>query len=140
MWNLIKMGGVPGMLFILLMGLTGVVTAFFFALRPSKRHLGFIKGMALATLFGTLAMTCADVGATCASASRGFGGEALGKDPKPQNEEEAFRYGIRIVVEGLGESTSPGVMGFALVGLTGMLLGVGRRRLDARSDVVAEWQ
>jgi hypothetical protein len=138
MWNLIKMGGVPGMLFIVLVGLAGLGTAFYFALRPSRRNLGFIRGMAIATLFGTLALTCADVGATFNSAVQSFEEPLEGAPPgaKPPTKAEALPRALQIVFEGCSESTSPGVLGFGMLALTGMLVGVGRRRLDARPDVL----
>lgn len=137
MWTLIKMGGFVPMFFILVSGLTGLGVAFYFALRPNRHNLGFIYGMAFATLFGTLAATCADVGATLYSASRAFSGEEVDRLPADQAKSDAedMPRAIHIVIEGLGESTSPGVLGFPILALTAMFVGVGRRRLDARTDV-----
>ena len=63
MWAFLRSGGLP-MLFILVFGLIGLGAAFYFALRAERRTLGFVKSMAAATLFATLATSCADVGAT----------------------------------------------------------------------------
>lgn len=137
MWNLIKLGGVPPMLFILAVGLTSLGTAFYFALRPNRHTLGFIYGVAFATLFGTIAATCADVGATFNTAARVLSGEDVeAGGHKPPSEAEAMPRAVHIVIEGLGESTSPGVLGFPILALTAMLVGVGRRRLDSRPDVL----
>jgi len=121
MLTLIRNGGVPSMLFILVTGLIGVGTAFYFALRARRATLGFIKSLAMATLFATLAASCADVGATLNAASR-----VLEKDPHDLGT--ATHY----IVEGFAESTSPGILGFAFLALTWMLVAVGRRRLDER--------
>lgn len=137
MLNFIRMGGVVSMLFILVVGLTGVGAAFYFALRPSKRSIGFVRGMAAATLFGTLAATAADVGATLYSTARAFEEKAApGAEPTAQMEAEALPHAMHLLAEGLAESTSPSVLGFPMLALTAMLLGVGRRRLDAGADVL----
>lgn len=124
MWTLIRNGGVVPMGILLLFGLTSLGAAFHFALRASPRLLGFIHGMALATLFTTLAATCADVGATLYTVTEVF----------ERGEPYAFRgkpvQPAALVVEGLAESTSPGILGFSFLALTHMLVAVGRRRLD----------
>ncbi|MBX3199032.1 MAG: hypothetical protein KF850_22285 [Labilithrix sp.] len=109
------------MLFILLTGLVGLAAAFHFALRARKESLGFIKGMAVATLCGTLAASCADVGATLYAAEKSF--------DKGEGSEQA----MHLVVEGLAESTSPGILGFSFLALSAMLVAVGQRRLDERT-------
>ncbi|MBX3208170.1 MAG: hypothetical protein KF764_24195 [Labilithrix sp.] len=123
MWTLIRNGGVPPMLFILVTGLVGLAAAFHFALRARKQSLGFIKGMAAATLFGTLAASCADAGATLYAAEKSF----------DKDEREGAPRALHIVIEGLAESTSPGILGFSFLALSSMLVAVGRRRLDERT-------
>ena len=110
MWTLIRNGGVPPMLFILLTGLVGLAAAFHFALRARRQSLGFIKKMALATLY---------------AAEKSF--------EQAASEAEALPRVTHIVVEGLAESTSPGILGFSFLALTAMLVAVGRRRLDERT-------
>ncbi|HVH47698.1 MAG TPA: hypothetical protein VM925_35425, partial [Labilithrix sp.] len=137
MLTLIRLGGTISMLFILAIGLIGLGSAFYFALRPSRRSLGFIWGMALATLFGTLAATAADVGATMSATARAFEGKSEESPAAPsRTEAEALPHAMHLLAEGLGESTSPCVLGFPILALTAMLVGVGRRRLDGRPDVV----
>ena len=138
MWTLIRNGGVPPMLFILVTGLVGLGAAFHFALRARRESLGFIKWMAMATLFGTLAASCADVGATLYAADQSFeaGGspEKSGAGDAPvRTEAEALPRALHLVIAGFAESTSPGILGFSFLGLTSMLVAVGRRRLDERS-------
>jgi hypothetical protein len=119
MWTLIRNGGVVSMSFILVMAGTGLIAAFHFALRARREHLGFVYGMAVATLFGTLGATCADVGAT------------LSAGAKFLDRGESERVVAQLVAEGLSESTSPGILGFAFLALIAMLVAVGRRRMDA---------
>jgi len=125
MWTLMRNGGIPPMSFILLTGLVGLAAAFHFAIRARPQTLAFIRGMAMATLFGTLTASCADVGATLYTAEKCF--------EKAASEAEALPHAIHVVVEGLAESTSPGILGFAFLALTAMLVAVGRRRLDERT-------
>lgn len=121
MWTLIRNGGVIPMLFIILTGLGAVGSAFYFALRARRVTLGFIRNLALATLFSTLAASCADVGATLYAAGR-----VLEKD------ENDLKTAVHYVIEGFGESTSPGILGFSMLAITSMLVAVGKRRLDER--------
>lgn len=122
MLTLIVEGGAVTMMFILLTGLVGLAAAFHFALRAQRHTFGFVKLMAATTLFGTLAASCADEGATLHAASR-----VLEKDPND------LRTALQYVVEGTGESTSPGILGFAFLALICLLCAVGKRRLDARA-------
>ena len=124
MWTLIRNGGVIPMMFILVFGLLALGAAFYFAVRPQRRSLGFITSMGLATLFATLAATAADLGATLYAATKAW--EAVDAGPL---------QAAHLIVEGFAESTSPGIMGFSFLALTAMLTAVGRRRLDERSEV-----
>jgi len=121
MWTLIRNGGFIPMLFIVLTGLGSVGSAFYFALRARRVTLGFIRNLALATLFSTLASSCADVGATLYAAGR-----VLEKD------ENDLKTAAHYVIEGCAESTSPGILGFSLLAVTWLLVAVGKRRLDER--------
>jgi hypothetical protein len=116
------------MLFIVLFGLVALGAGFYFALRAERRTLGFVKYMAAATLFSTLATTCADLGATLYAAEKAF---APTTSAEP-TEAAALPHALHIVIEGSAESTSPGILGFAFLALTSMLVAVGRRRLDER--------
>lgn len=140
MWAFLRSGGLP-MLFILAFGLIGLGAAFYFALRAERRTLGFVKSMAAATLFATLATSCADVGATLYSAGKVYdANDPQGSSADVRFTPETARGSdaattfkvVRVVIEGFGESTSPGILGFAFLALTSMLVAVGRRRLDDR--------
>ncbi len=113
------------MSFILLFGVLALGSAFHFALRADRRTLGFVIGMTRATVYTTLAATFADLGATCNTVAS-FS-EKPGTTP--------FQL-VAMLVEGVGESTSPGIVGFSFVALTWMLLAVGKRRVDERDGGV----
>lgn len=124
MWNLIRDGGVIPMLFILAFGLLTLGASFYFALRPQKQSLAFIRSMSHATLFGTLAATAAAVGTTLYAGTHAW-----------ENPEGGAGQAAHIIVEGLAESTSASILGFSFLALASMLTAVGRRRLDERSEV-----
>ena len=136
MWTLIRNGGVIPMSFILLFGFLALGSAFFFALRAQKKTLGFIKSMALATVFSTLAASCADVGAPLYAASKTMDPAGFDTQTMPgiqtTTDPKAHHEAAHLVVQGFAESTSPGIVGFSLVALTWMLVAVGRRRMDER--------
>lgn len=125
MWTLIRNGGVVPMLFIMLTGLAGLLASFHFALRSDRRTLGFIKSMAQATLFATLAATAADLGATLYAVTRAWSEPGAGQP----------LHAVHMMIEGFAESTSPGILGFSFLALTAMLTAVGRRRLDEHAEV-----
>jgi hypothetical protein len=105
------------MFVILLFGVVALATAAFYAARPDARHEGFLKWMSRATLWATLAGVASDVGATCHATC-----QVLEPDER-----------ARMTTEGIAESMSPLVMGFALLALAAFLGAVGRRRLDAKT-------
>ncbi len=111
---------------ILLFGGAALLAAFYFAVRAERRTLGFIKSMAQATLFATLAATAADLGATLYACEKTFSAEGT------TEAQQAPRV-AHLMVEGFAESTSPGILGFSFLGLTAMLTAVGRRRLAERT-------
>jgi hypothetical protein len=115
------------MLFLLLLGGVGILAAFHFAVRAQRKSLGFLKSLSAAVLFATLAATCADVGATLHAVS------GIYERGPPYTFRDRPVVPEHLLVEGLGESTSPGILGFSFLALIGMLMAVGRRRLDERS-------
>lgn len=130
MWSLIRAGGVVPMMFILLFGGVGLVASFFFAIRGDRRLLGFVWSISAAILFATLSATCADVGMTLHRTSevyeRGEPYEFRGQPIMPD----------RMIIEGLSESSSPGVLGFSFLALIAMLSAVGQRRLAEKTDAL----
>jgi hypothetical protein len=128
MWTLIRNGGVIPMSFILLFGGAALLAAFYFAVRAERRTLGFVRSMSQATLFATLAATCSDIGATLYATEKVFSAEGT-------TEAVQAPHAAHLVVEGFAESTSPGILGFSFLGMTAMLVAVGRRRVDEREAV-----
>jgi hypothetical protein len=113
MLTLIRNGGFP-MLFILAFGFVGLAAAAWYAFRPNPRSLGFIVWLGAATLFSTLMGTAADLGATCYHVARAI--------------EQGVSDWHGHLVEGLAESMSPGIMGFALLAVTALVVSVGKAR------------
>lgn len=118
MIELFKLGGFP-MFFIVAFGLIALVTAFVYAVRPRAEHEGFIRLMSVATLFSVFSGTCADFAAVCRHVAR-------------HADEMNGKQMAAIVVEGFGESMSPGIFGFTLLSLVAIMFAVGKRRRDAR--------
>jgi hypothetical protein len=111
-------GGVS-MFVILLFGVIALATGGYYAIRPDARHEGFLRWMSLATLWSTLAGVASDFGATFKFTT---------------TIEDANERG-RTVLEGLAESMSPLVMGFAFLALAAFLAAIGRRRFDGTATV-----
>ncbi|MBS2016070.1 MAG: hypothetical protein JST00_24530 [Deltaproteobacteria bacterium] len=128
MWTLIRNGGVVPMTFILVFGMAGLLAAFAFAIRAERRIWGFLKTISAAVLFATCSASCADVGATLYNVSDVYEkGEPYKFRDQPVNPHA-------MVIQGLAESTSPGIMGFSFLAVIAMLAAVGRRRLDDKAD------
>lgn len=119
MWTLFKEGGFP-MWVVLAFGFTTIATAFAFAVRPSARHVRFIKSMNAATLFAAFGGVLMDFSTVA---------HVVGN-----REDMAAELRTRIVLMGFGESMAPGIMGLTFAALVAMLLAVGQRRLDAREE------
>ena len=117
MWKLIQEGGFA-MLFVLGFGLTALVSAVLFAVRPARRKLPFLRGMSYATLFAILSGICADLAAV---------GHAI---PGRFAEDPKWYFAL---ILGFGESMAPGIIGFTLLSLVWLVSAVGERRL-ARTE------
>jgi hypothetical protein len=118
MGKLLYEGGVP-VWFVLLFGLAALAGAVLYALGPRPGRLGFVRGMAAATLFATLSGTAASLGATFATLSGARRGPELGILTKD---------GPAILMIGLGESMSTPILGFAFLSLVGLFCAVGAAR------------
>ncbi len=115
MLTLFRDGGYP-MFFIVLVGFAGLAASAWYAFRPTPRRLGFIAWMGLSLMFAIFQGTCADAGAVLSHVAR--------MDPVVNPAP--------ILIEGLAESTSPGILGFAFLALIGLMTAVGRAR-DTRA-------
>jgi hypothetical protein len=115
MITLFKEGG-WSMWFILALGFAAVATAFWYALRPAEKHLGFLEWMSRAILW------------------IGVGGVLLDFSTVAHNVaamEIDSEQRWRIVLQGFGESMAPGVMAFSFLGIVAVLTAIGRRKHDA---------
>jgi len=110
---LIREGGFA-MIFVIAFGLTALVAAVLFAVRPARRKLPFLRGMSHATLFAILSGICANLAAV---------GHHV-----PQRFAEDPRWYFAMIL-GVGESMAPGILGFTLLALTWLVGAVGERRL-----------
>lgn len=128
MWSFIKAGGVIPMGFIVLFGIAGLVAAFIFAIRGDRRLVGFLRSISAAILFAILSGTCSDVGTTLHTAN----------DIYDRGPPYTFRghpvVPHELIIEGLAESSGPGVLGFSVLSLIAMLSAVGARRLAEKTD------
>lgn len=114
MLTLMRNGGVP-MWFILLFGMLSLSAAVVMAARGNLRLAPFTQWMMAATLLSTVNATFADLGATFSFVSK--------HASEPTWREALF--------EGLAESTSPGILGFALLTLSAVAIAVARRRAES---------
>jgi hypothetical protein len=114
MFDLIRAGG-PAMGAVFLFGLAALLTSAHYAARPDGRRQGFLAWMSAATLWAVLAGVASDVAATLYHTMDVA-------DPDQRG---------RLVLEGLAESMSPAIVGFALLAVVAFLAAVGRRRIDA---------
>ena len=113
MLTLIRNGGFP-MFFILAFGTIGLATSAWYAYRPNARSYAFILWMGLTTLWTTLMGLAACVGATCYHIALAA--------------ELSVPLWQAHLIEGLAESMSPPIMGFAFLAMTSLLTAVGRVR------------
>jgi hypothetical protein len=102
------------MYFVVGFGLTALVAAVLFAVRPAQRKLPFLRGMSRATLYAILSGLCANLAAVGHHVP-----ERFAQDPQ-------WYFAL---ILGVGESMAPGILGFTLLALTGLVGAVGARRL-----------
>jgi hypothetical protein len=122
MLTLLRDGGAP-IWFVLGFGGWALVLSARFAMKKAISP-GWIRGLSAATCFCTLSALCANLGATFAHVSSHL-----------ESEGANVRVELAQLIEGLGESMSSGIVGFSLLALTALLVGIGRQRRDA--DVAA---
>lgn len=115
--KLMQEGGFP-MVFILLFGLAGLGAAIRYAMAPSDRFQALCTSLGRATLFSTLATLGADLGATF---------HALAGQRFP-NIDIKSPDGPQMLLQGLGESMSPIIMGCALLALLHLFHAIGSFR------------
>jgi hypothetical protein len=109
---------------ILAFGLIALGWAGVYAARGQRRPLGFVLGMMGATLFSTTVGVASDLGTVFKTLS------GAGDDPRRLAMASDTAHRVEILLEGLGESMAPAIMGFALLCLTALLLAVGSVRVQ----------
>lgn len=117
MLEMFRAGGFP-MWAILAFGLFDLGLGARFAFRPERGHLPVIVALGFAVLFSVLAGTAADFAAVGTQVPR-----RLEWAQSPQVH--------LIVLQGFGESMSPGILGFSLLSLVALECAVGLRKLGA---------
>lgn len=100
------------MFFLLAFGLAALVFAARFALSPTQRSLRTAAALSAATGFTAITGTCAAFAAVGHHAP-----EYLKRHPETTLAE--------VVLLGIGESMSPGILGFTMLSLIALILGLG---------------
>jgi hypothetical protein len=113
MLELLREGGGP-MLFVVIFGVLTFAAAAIFAARGDRRRIGFIIGMGLATALSVAGGICSDLAAV--------GHHGLERCAAQHLEPAAC------LLLGIAESMAPGIVGFTLLSLAGMLTAVGMSR------------
>lgn len=108
------------MLFVLLLGALAAVAAIRFAWKPDERRIGAVRALSVATLCSIGVGTCSDLAAV---------GQHVAHNPEWAHSPDLHL----LLLEGFAESMSPGILGFALLAITWLVMAVGHRRLAARS-------
>ncbi len=111
-----------GMWPILFMGLATLVSAGLYAWKPDPRKLGFIVAVGIATLFSTIGATLTDVGSVCHAVANE---ERFAKEDRPL-----------VFLQGMKESTRPGVFGTTILSVAALLVAAGMSR-RAREEAAA---
>ena len=123
MLDLLREGGGP-MLFVVIFGVLTFLAAAAFAVRGDRRRLGFIICMGLATSLSVAGGICSDLAAV--------GHHGLARCAEQHLEPAAC------LLVGMAESMAPGIVGFTLLSLAGMLTAVGVSR-SARAEASRRW-
>jgi hypothetical protein len=126
MLTLFRDGGFS-MFFVLGFGFVSLGWAAWYAAMGKAKPLAFVRSMMLATLFSIASGTWSDLGTVFK-----FLAEApeTGSDAAHAAWDNKVHM-VRLMIEGVGESMAPGIMGFSLLALTALLLAVGAARLPS---------
>jgi hypothetical protein len=111
-------GGFP-MFFLLAFGVAALISAARYARFPGRRRLRLTLALALATGFTTLTATCADI-------------SAVGHHAHTYLRAHPETTMTEVLLQGLAESMSPGILGFTLLSLVALIasLGIQREAMD----------
>ena len=115
-------GGVP-MFGVLVCGVAALVAAIRFAMSPDKRKVAAVVALSVASTSSSLLGFAADVSTTF---------RAVSQNPEWQKPELM----PIILLQGIHESFSPVILGFALLTVIWLVMAVGFRRLAPRLPAV----
>jgi hypothetical protein len=124
MWTNIFRDGGFSMYFVLGFGGTALLWAAWYAIRGRRRPMGFIVAMMAATFFATASGVASDFGMVFKTLA-----QSEDVDPRHQGIGRDTEHRVDNLLEGLGESMAPAIMGFTFLALTSLLLAVGAARL-----------
>ena len=115
MFEFIRAGGVP-ILGVVLFGIIGLVAAAAFARRPDPRSVETLKALSATQLFMTVAAVVSDFGSVMWKV--------------PNDPQWAHSPDLRLIVmTGLGEASTPGILGFTVLAVVWLLIALGFHRL-----------
>lgn len=117
MVELMKAGG-WSMWIVLLFGLATLVAAGFFVFRRDLGKLALVRALGLATLFAIATGLCANVAAVLTNA--------------PEHAPDGHL--VEAVMLGLAEALAPGILGFTMLSISWLLVAVGTRRAQDRTE------
>jgi hypothetical protein len=109
------------MWFVALFGLVALATAGLALRRPTRRRLEFVQRMSQATLYSALAGIVSDLATVAIHIT---GRAEWAESPKVH----------LLILEGIGESMAPGILGFTLLSLTSFLAALAVRRLPEHGE------
>lgn len=118
MVEFMKAGG-WSMWFVLLLGLGSLAAAIWFIVRRRLGTLALVRALTLATVFAIASGLCANLAAVMTFAS---------------HEEEVGPHMVHAIVAGLAEAAAPGILGFAMLSMSWLLVAVGTRRAQDRIE------
>jgi len=115
MIEFMKAGGFP-IWIVLLLGMISLVSSVLFFRRPNERRIVFIRCMSTATLYATIGAIV-----SCLAA-------VMVKVPATSKWAQSPDMPL-IVMTGIGESFTPGILGFSFLTLVWLFTALGMRRL-----------
>lgn len=124
MSKLLEEGGFP-IWFVLLFGLVALGASIAYALKPTARRLGFLRGMGLTTLCSTLSGAAGNLGMVFHAMA--------GVDGRHPDLNLLAKDGALSLMLGLGESLSCPILGFSFLCLASLFYAVGELRLPRDS-------
>jgi hypothetical protein len=131
MYTLFREGGFS-MFFVLGFGFVSLGWAAWYAAQGKAKALGFVRAMMLATLFATGSGVTSDLGMVFKTLSG-----SSDVDERHQALARDKEHRVDLLLEGLGESMAPAIMGLSLLALTALLLAVGAARVGREEEAAA---